>query len=387
MNSDDPELDDLEGDEPMIIDAPPSGWSQTLARLGAGAFFISVLVHLCFIALAIFAFYTIVTPPVNAPPDFRGNGGGGGGDGGHRIQQQARAQQKMASSMSRKIVSTAQSDFALPDSAPTPTTSSLPDLSAGAGSGGGGGGGSGTGNGTGIGVGPGIGKGVGQGGNITFFNQTTRGKRIAYVIDYSLSMSGKRIKLLRAELKRSVAGLGLEKEYQILFFAGPAWLAGDKVKMDGLQKSATVHSGNRTYDWAVAKDRPVWEMKKGHSRNVSWMKADPARIADSLDAIEQTPLIYGTSWEGPLEMALGLSPAPDLIFFMTDGVSGSESMKIAEKMGQRAKTKKTIINSIAMMEPDAVEPMKELARRSGGKFSIINEDGSVEEKPLTSGTE
>lgn len=391
MKSDYPELDEFKDDEVIVIEEPSNGWKNTFARLGAGAFFISVLVHVCFIALAIFAFYTLVTPPVDAPPDFRGSGGGGGGDGGHRIQQQARAQQKMASSMSRTIVSTAISDVALPDSTPTPTTSSLPDLAAGAGAGGGTGGGTGTGNGTGIGSGsgPGVGsgKGIGQGGNITFFNQTTRGKRVAYVIDYSLSMSGKRIKLLRAELKRSVAGLGLEKEYQIFFFAGPAWLAGDKVDMDSDRKSATVHAGNRTYDWAVPKDRPVWEMKKGRSRSVSWMKADPARIADSLTAIEETPLIYGTSWEGPLEMALALNPAPDLIFFMTDGVSGRESMNIAEKMGQRAKTKKTIINSIAMMEPDAVEPMKELARRSGGKFSVINEDGTVEEKPLEPGTE
>ncbi|HEY1120648.1 MAG TPA: hypothetical protein VGE67_03575 [Haloferula sp.] len=67
---------------------------------------------------------------------------------------------------------------------------------------------------------------------------------------------------------------------------------------------------------------------------------------------------------------------------MTDGVSGRESMNIAEKMGQHTKTKKTVINSISMMEPDAVEPMEELARRSDGKFSVINEDGTVEEKPF-----
>ncbi|RYD54179.1 MAG: hypothetical protein EOP83_22400, partial [Verrucomicrobiaceae bacterium] len=150
MNNDEPELVELE-EEAIVIEEPSSRWKNTFARLGAGAFFVSVLIHVCFIALAIFAFYTIVTPPVAAPPDFRGSGGGGGGDGGHRIQQQARAQQKMASSMSRTIVSTAISDIVLPDSAPTPTTSSLPDLFAGAGSGGGNGGGSGTGNGTGIG--------------------------------------------------------------------------------------------------------------------------------------------------------------------------------------------------------------------------------------------
>jgi len=109
-----------------------------------------------------------------------------------------------------------------------------------------------------------------------------------------------------------------------------------------------------------------------------------ARIADSLEAIQETPLVYGTSWEGPLEMALKLNPPPDLIFFMTDGVSGKESMEIAEKMGHRAKTKKTVINSIAMMEPDAVGPMKQLALRSGGKFSVIQKDGTVMEEKVES---
>ena len=35
-----------------------------------------------------------------------------------------------------------------------------------------------------------------------------------------------------------------------------------------------------------------------------------------------------------------------------------------------------------MMEPDAVGPMKQLALRSGGKFSVIQKDDSVQEQSL-----
>ena len=47
---------DLPQDEPVYIAAPASNWRRAFARLGAGAFFVSLLVHVCFFALAIFAF-------------------------------------------------------------------------------------------------------------------------------------------------------------------------------------------------------------------------------------------------------------------------------------------------------------------------------------------
>lgn len=66
------------------------------------------------------------------------------------------------------------------------------------------------------------GKGSGTGGGgASFFEQKVTAERIAYVIDYSLSMSGARENLMRNELKKSVSGLPDGMNYQMIFFAGP----------------------------------------------------------------------------------------------------------------------------------------------------------------------
>jgi hypothetical protein len=144
-----------------------SKMKKLIRRMGLGAFSISVLVHLVFIALAIFYFVRWVEPPPEKV-DFLPGGGGGGGKGGevtHKIQQQKRMMTSPATS--RKISSTSTTaTFTLPDASEDLMDPGLPmDMGmAEAGEGGGTGGGRGTGDGTGIGSGKGPGKGTGAGG-------------------------------------------------------------------------------------------------------------------------------------------------------------------------------------------------------------------------------
>ncbi|MEK7953331.1 prenyltransferase/squalene oxidase repeat-containing protein [Luteolibacter soli] len=144
-----------------------SKMKRMIRRMGLGAFSISVLVHLVFIALAIFYFVKWVDPP-QEKVDFLPGGGGGGGKGGevaHKIQQQKRMMTSPAAS--RRISSTStNASFTIPDSSNELMDPGLPmDVGmAEAGEGGGTGGGRGTGNGTGIGSGNGPGKGMGAGG-------------------------------------------------------------------------------------------------------------------------------------------------------------------------------------------------------------------------------
>jgi hypothetical protein len=144
-----------------------SKMKKLIRRMGLGAFSISVLVHLVFIALAIFYFVKWVDPP-QEKVDFLPGGGGGGGKGGevaHKIQQQKRMMTSPAAS--RRISSTSTTaSFTIPDSSNELMDPGLPmDMGmAEAGEGGGTGGGRGTGSGTGIGSGSGPGKGMGAGG-------------------------------------------------------------------------------------------------------------------------------------------------------------------------------------------------------------------------------
>ena len=90
---------------------------------------------------------------------------------------------------------------------------------------------------------------------------------------------------------------------------------------------------------------------------------------------EETGLVLGTTWLTPLEMALDMKPKPELVVFLTDGVSGKDSAEIAKDMGNRAKTRGIRINTISLMEPAAHKAMADLAERAGGEFSLIGEDG------------
>lgn len=238
----------------------------------------------------------------------------------------------------------------------------------------------------GIGIGDNLGVGLGMGGfgsggggsDAVFFNQKASAERVAFVIDYSLSMSGPRINLLKSELSQTMKLLSDGVKYQLIFFAGPAWTAGDEVKMAG-RKSAVVKSGGRKFDWVSNGGATDWDTK-GRRQKVKWLTKTPSALKKSLEAIETTPLVWGTDWEVPLEMALAMEPAPQIIFFMTDGNSGKDSMEIAKKIGRRAKSKSIPVNTISLMEPSTAAAMRELARRSKGKFTIVSRKGETTEE-------
>jgi len=228
--------------------------------------------------------------------------------------------------------------------------------------------------------GNGSGDGMGGGGT-TFFRQQVSAQRICYVIDYSASMKGTRDKLMRKELTKSVEQLGVGLQFQMIFFAGPAWTAGSKVKMAGSKKTAEVELDDETFKWKSNGGAHGWT-STGKKQKPEWISGGPGTRQQALKQVKGTPLVWGTNWENPLEIALDMDPTPQVIFFMTDGAVGGDMMALAKRLGHRAKTKGTIINTVAMMQPKAEAAMKELAKRSGGQFTIVKEGGKVELVPL-----
>lgn len=222
--------------------------------------------------------------------------------------------------------------------------------------------------------GDGFGSGGGSNG-ASFFNQKVKANRVCFVIDYSASMRGLRIALLKKELAQSVKKLPTGMEYQMIFFGGPAWVAGSTVKMAQGNKSAVITHEDKTYKWA-GRSAHGW-VSTGRMPKVSWRESSKSNIKESLSAIEETPLVWGTTWTNPLEMALDMNPRPDVIFFMTDGSSGKSSKNIALRMGERAKSLGITINAIALMDPVAKEAMGAIAELSGGQFSMVSKDGST----------
>lgn len=217
------------------------------------------------------------------------------------------------------------------------------------------------------------------GGGTTFFRQSVAAQRVCYVIDYSASMRGERDGLMRAELEKSIAQIGPGMAYQMIFFAGPAWVAGSEVKMQG-NKTATVTYKGKDYKWKTTGGAHSWE-PVGKELTPDWLSGDKSR-SKSLGHVKETKLVWGTDWEDAILMALDMEPAPQIIFFMTDGSTGGNMVKLAEDLGRKAKRTNTIINTVAMMQPKAQDAMKELAKQTGGQFSIVNKGGKVELVPL-----
>ncbi|MCW1885479.1 hypothetical protein OKA04_12135 [Luteolibacter flavescens] len=173
-------------------------------RFGAGAFSISVIIHLVFLMLAVFYFVKWVEPP-EEKIDFLPGGGGGGGNEGQTVSK-IKAQQRMMTSpaLSKRIAVAGPASFSLPDASPDFASASMPmamsDASSGSGGGAGGGRGTGIGKGFGSGSGMGSGPGVGQGfvstsvfggkqdrsdalaGHLYDFKQDEKGKAVEYDI-------------------------------------------------------------------------------------------------------------------------------------------------------------------------------------------------------------
>lgn len=226
-----------------------------------------------------------------------------------------------------------------------------------------------------FGAGWGSGDGLGSGG-ATFFGQTTRAERVAFVIDFSASMKKDgRDDLMRKELQKSLAGLMPETKFQMIFFAGPAWVADDKLTSG--RKTAEV-KGDRghTFKWACGGSAHDWK-QVGKRQQPSWLEATDGQISKAKKSVRETGLVWGTVWGPPLEMALSMEPAPQVIYFMTDGAAGNKSAETAKSIGNRAKGLGITINCIAMMEPRAHDAMKDLAKRTNGQFTKVMKGGKV----------
>lgn len=344
---------------------------------------IAILLHVVLLVLGAFWVLRVLYPPdkekdVNFLP-----GGGGGGGGNNEVQKKANKMARMDVSQSIKRVAVeGASSLVLPD--PSDNFGQLGTLSSLSGGGGmGGGSGFGRGGGHGNGVGPGSGDGMGSGGlgsGVVFFGVEMKAKRIAYVIDFSLSMKGKREDLMRSELEKSIHQLQPRVQFQVVCFCGPAWVLGDTVEMGLGNRDAIVHHHGQDFKWKTP-GGGVWEAD-GKKQKVDWLTADSATLDHVSTYIKETNLEYGTHWSGPLEMALEMQPSPEVIVFMTDGASPGTTEEMIKKIAARARSKNCIINTMSLMEPEADAGMKQLATLAKGKFTVIDVAGVAHEVPL-----
>ena len=185
---------------------------------------------------------------------------------------------------------------------------------------------------------------------------------------------------MRAELARSVGALKGQLDYQLIFFAGPAWVAGDEVQLNknGISK---VTSDGKTYEWKTSGGAHGFDVKdEDKAQKPKWLKSTSSQIKKSMELIEETKLVWGTTWEPAIDMALRMNPKPNVIFFMTDGSCGGNMVQLGEEIGKKAKKEGVIINTVAMMDPQTKEAMLKMSEESGGVYTMIGKDGKPYDK-------
>jgi hypothetical protein len=188
----------------------------------------------------------------------------------------------------------------------------------------------------------GDGAGGAGGGGSSFFGVEAKGSRILYICDISGSMvsdgqgqrSGARLQLLQRELSESITALQSHMSFYVLFFNSdvipiadsPRWIiAGDKGKRFATQKIAGLQAFGGTEPW------------------------------------------------GAFEIALAMRPAPDAVYFMTDGAFDPQvAVRIkAANVGSR----KIPIHTITLGEKAGEETMRQIAADSGGTYTHVPDTG------------
>ena len=238
-----------------------------------------------------------------------------------------------------------------------------------------------------FGIGDGWGKGASfgsgnQGGSIGFFGSRSVAQRVVFIVDVSGSLSNQQFTMIKNELNKSLKRLAPSVNFQVIFFSGPAWFAGDEQSVKN-KVHTIIHKGKK-YVWKTNGGPSRYYIESEEDLYTSpWVIATQANIKKTGRRIEAVKKSFGTDWRHPLKMALQMKPAADVVYFLTDGVVGNGQQAVNEVIKLNKRGPKAKIYTISMMQPRAENLLKDLAERSGGEFSIVMGDGEVKKKKKT----
>lgn len=199
----------------------------------------------------------------------------------------------------------------------------------------------------------GLGMGAGMGMKMSFMGATAQGNKFAFIIDYSASMGKEQLIVMKSELTKVVNAMSRDIQVALIFFSGPAFLAGTDPKAEAQRWTNTgAHE---------------FQLKPGEKyARPAWIPCSPSNKAKMQEQIYTTPTSFGTDWRHPFEMAYSMNPKPDVIYFMTDGSTRNPQETVEKVM----KNKRIQVNAIAFGIPNdqAKAPMQEMTDATRGTF-------------------
>lgn len=192
------------------------------------------------------------------------------------------------------------------------------------------------------------------GGGATFFGGRIKGKRIAFVVDFSGSMDaaaesgGTRISALKKELEKSIGSLSKGMQTTIVFFSNTGWTIDTK------------GPNQNDKGWNGLGKTPV----------VPWYPATTKVKQQLIGDMKAMPAAGGTVWYPGLKMALAMNPPPNGVFLLSDGSPRDGDLVIDEL--KEINPSGVPISTIAFELPGSpAGQLHEIADKTGGKFSMV----------------
>ena len=192
-----------------------------------------------------------------------------------------------------------------------------------------------------------------------FMGMKSTANKIMFIIDYSASMRG-RDRVMRYELCKAIEKLPAVGSVAVIFFSGPTWVAGEDA--NALHRK-----------WKGDNSNQGWKPVAGYKpKRPKWLPVTPSNKKKLIQAVNRTPLTFGTVWDNSFEWAFYMDPKPDVIYFMTDGNANNKFKGMDLIKTKRGRTK---IYTIGYGAPQgAKKPLEEIAAMSGGKSKFVDMD-------------
>lgn len=218
--------------------------------------------------------------------------------------------------------------------------------------------------------------GTGGGSSAMFFGSKSSGERFLFVLDASISMQPNQVKLRDDELAKTLKTLrGVD--YHVMLFAGGAYFAekGWGMKSTAGKFGPTEFFGPKGEYNFKAKSLYEHSLAKADSSFPApkWIKATSSTTRKSIQFVKESKRFSGTDWDNALELAHLMKPAPDVIFFMSDGLD--RKLNISSILSNSKRKGRPKINCIAMQTDNGKESFAEIAKGSRGTFTIVDKDG------------
>ncbi len=184
-----------------------------------------------------------------------------------------------------------------------------------------------------IGQGAGLGEsGSGGGGAASFFGVEATGTRFAYIVDTSGSMQGAKMGAMKVELLESIKTLLEHMQFFVSFFSNDAMPMGQRLK------------------WTPASDT-----------GKKW----------AADQAMQQQAYGGTNPLPAFQVAFDMTPRPDAIYFMTDGLFDEGVAAEVAKMNKRGRRVPIHCIAFDVQEKGVEQLMKRIAEDSGGRYTAV----------------